>query len=145
MTSGENRAELAATAWRLMNDFVESNKRNGRLRDALKLGRGSRRVLVLLSLDQGPKSIGALAEQVGADPPYVTLVVNELEARGMLTRAPDPEDRRRKLVELTDTGQQAVGIAQAIIAEPPPALLDSLTEAELEQLTALLGRIDPKR
>jgi DNA-binding MarR family transcriptional regulator len=53
-------------------------------------------VLVLLSLDEGPKSIGALAEQVGADPPYVTLVVNELEALGMLTRGPRWSTRSRR-------------------------------------------------
>ena len=34
--------------------------------------------------------------------------VNDLEAEGLVARRPDPDDRRRALVELTDDGRLAL-------------------------------------
>jgi DNA-binding MarR family transcriptional regulator len=123
-----------------MQEFVLSQDPSPELRDTLRLGRGSGRVKTLLSLANGPRSLGDLAEMTGADAPYVTLIVNELEARGLVTRTPDTEDRRRKLVGLTTTGEHAVQTAQHIINRPPPSL-EALPKHELANLADLLDRL----
>jgi DNA-binding MarR family transcriptional regulator len=135
------REELAALAWARMQDIVLRNDRKAELRDALGLGRGSGRVKTLLGLTDGPLTLGAIAEMIGVDAPYATLIVNDLQARGLVVRAPAADDRRRKLVALTEAGEQAAHTAQAIVDRPPVALLERLSESELAQLAGLLGRL----
>jgi Winged helix DNA-binding domain len=77
---------------------------------------------------------------VGADPSYTTIIVNELQALGLLSRTPDAHDRRRKAVELTADGRAAMQKAQDIIARPPSALCD-LPAADLTRLRNILGRL----
>lgn len=137
-----SRRALATLAWTRMHNLVQGNNRDDQLRDELDLGRGSGRVRTLLGLSQGSLSLGALAETTRADPPYVTLIVNELQARGLVTRTSDPEDRRRKLVALTEAGQEAVRTAKSILYRPPHSFLAALSKAELQQLGELLDRLE---
>jgi DNA-binding MarR family transcriptional regulator len=65
-----------------MRNLVLAEDRTRELRDALGLGRGSGRVKLLLSLAGGALGLGDLSDITGVDAPYVTLIVNELEARG---------------------------------------------------------------
>ena len=108
--SGERRpaaepADLAASTWAIMSDFVRGFDPTEELRRTLALGRGSGRVKTLLGLADGPLSVAQLAQAVGADAPYTTLIVNELQALGLVSRTGDEHDRRRKLVALTERGQ----------------------------------------
>jgi DNA-binding MarR family transcriptional regulator len=66
--------------------------------------------------------------------------VNELQALGLLSRTPDARDRRRKKVELTAEGREAVGKAEDIIARPPRPLRD-LPADDLMLLYDILGRL----
>ena len=124
-----------------MQHLVLSQDRTRELRDALGLGRGSGRVKTLLSLADGPLSLGDLAEITGVDAPYTTLIVNELEARGLVTRTPAADDRRRKLVSLTRSGQDAVSTARGIINRPPTSL-ERLSMEKLHQLSAALSELN---
>ena len=63
-------------------------------------------VLYLLKRD-GPTAVSQLAESVGQSHPAVVRIVNELVKAGLAERTTDPDDRRRSLVGLTDTGQEA--------------------------------------
>ncbi|WP_307846346.1 MarR family winged helix-turn-helix transcriptional regulator [Actinospica durhamensis] len=133
-------SDPADEAWALMYRFVDAHGRRGELADALGFRLGGGRGKALLRLRQGPLTLSQLAQAVGADAPYTTLIVDKLEAHGLVERRPHPEDRRRKLVVLTDAGRHAVATAEAITLRPPPAL-SSLPARDLEQLTALLGRV----
>jgi DNA-binding MarR family transcriptional regulator len=124
-----------------MQHLVLSQDRTRELRDALGLGRGSGRVKTLLSLADGPLSLGDLAEITGVDAPYTTLIVNELEARGLVTRTPAADDRRRKLVSLTRPGQDAVSTARGIINRPPTSF-ERLSMEKLHQLSAALSELN---
>jgi DNA-binding MarR family transcriptional regulator len=135
------RQQLTRQVWTMMQDFVLAEDRTRELRGTLGLGRGTGRVKVLLSLAQGARSLGDLAAATGADRPYTTLIVNELEARGLITRTRDPDNRRRKLVALTDSGHVAVNSAREIITRPP-APLHALSKQELTQLSDALSRLN---
>jgi DNA-binding MarR family transcriptional regulator len=142
-------ADLAASTWATMSDFVRGFDPTEELRRTLALGRGSGRVKTLLGLADGPLSVARLAQAVGADAPYTTLIVNELQALGLVSRTGDEHDRRRKLVALTERGREAVDTAHGIIARPPDALR-ALSEEDLvhlrgilERLTSTTGRIGP--
>jgi DNA-binding MarR family transcriptional regulator len=110
------------------------------LRRTLGLGRGTGRVRALVSLASGPLSLAELAQAIGADASYTTIIVNELQALGLLSRTPDARDRRRKTVELTAAGRDAVRKAQDIIDRPPSPLSD-LPADDLLRLHDILGRL----
>jgi DNA-binding MarR family transcriptional regulator len=130
----------ASAAWLLMSDFVRSYDPADELRRELGLGRGAGRVRALVSLADGPLSLAELARAIGADASYTTIIVNELQALGLLSRSLDARDRRRKAVELTAAGRDATRKAQEIIARPPAPLAD-LPAAHLRRLREILGQL----
>jgi DNA-binding MarR family transcriptional regulator len=133
-------SSLASSAWALMSDFVHGHDPAEELRRELGLGRGAGRVRVLVSLAAGPLSLAELAQAVGADASYTTIIVNELEALGLLSRTQDARDRRRKTVELTPSGHDAMRKAQEIIARPPSPLRD-LPAGDLRRLQEILSQL----
>ncbi|WP_433891693.1 MarR family winged helix-turn-helix transcriptional regulator [Streptomyces sp. CA-111067] len=71
---------------------------------------------VLLRLDEDPvRSQAALAESIGADKTRIIDVLNDLEARGLLLRRPDPADRRVRLLSLTPEGRRTRDATQTAI------------------------------
>lgn len=64
---------------------------------------------VLGRLDRhGPLSVSDLAQAERVRPQSMAQTVGDLEADGLVERRPDPHDRRRALVELTDDGRIAL-------------------------------------
>jgi DNA-binding MarR family transcriptional regulator len=64
---------------------------------------------VLGRLDrEGAKSVSDLAAAERVRPQSMAQTVAELEADGYVERRPDPDDRRRAFVELTDAGRDAL-------------------------------------
>ena len=135
---GSRDADLARRAWRAMSDVILDHDRKVAVSEAL--GLSWTRVLALRRLAAQPLTLRALAERLAADPPYVTLMVDDLEKRGLAQRTPHPEDRRAKLVELTAAGRAAAERADAILDEPPAALHDVAPE-DLAALLRVLERV----
>ena len=119
-----------------MSDVVLDHDRKVAVSDAL--GLSWTRVLALRRLAPQPLTLRGLAERLAADPPYVTLMVDDLEKRGLVQREPHPEDRRAKLVQLTAAGRAAATRADAILDEPPAGL----REVPAEDLAAVLRVLD---
>jgi DNA-binding MarR family transcriptional regulator len=127
-------------AWALMRGFVEAHNRHGELAEALGFRLGGGRGKILFQLQERPMTLSELAEANGIDAPYVTLIIDKLEAQGLVQRQPHPDDRRRKLVKLTTAGHDAIATANAILLRPPSAI-GTLPADDLGQLTELLTRI----
>nr|WP_276613384.1 MarR family transcriptional regulator [Rothia koreensis] len=78
--------------------------------------------LVMLTLWQTEEaqSVGQIGELLGLDSGTLTPVLRRLEQRGLLERLRDPEDERRRLIALTETGAElrhdAEGVPEKIWA-----------------------------
>jgi DNA-binding MarR family transcriptional regulator len=131
-------ADLRRRAWRAMSGLVLDHDRKVAVSEAL--GLSFARVRALRRLATEPLTLRALAERLGADPPYVTLIVDDLEKRGLVRRMPHPEDRRAKLVELTAAGRGAAARADKILDDPPAALREVPAE-DLAVLVRVLERL----
>ena len=57
---------------------------------------------------EGLQSVSELAAAERIRPQSMAQTVSELEAEGLVTRRPDPDDRRRSLVGLTEAGTLAL-------------------------------------
>lgn len=135
-----NAADPVQQAWALMQRFVDSHSRRGELAEALGFRLGGGRGKVLFQLRDGPMTLSQLAQANGVDAPYATLIVDKLEAHGLVERQPHPDDRRRKLVTLTPAGHDAIATADAILLRPPEAI-STLGANDVRQLTQLLTRL----
>src|SRR3990170_8974027 len=61
---------------------------------------------VLLTLDQSSvRTQAALAEAIGADKSRIIPTLDELQGKGYIERRPDPDDRRVRLLAITDEGR----------------------------------------
>jgi DNA-binding MarR family transcriptional regulator len=130
--------DLPRRAWRAMSDLVLGHDRKVAVAEAL--GMSWTRVLVLRRLVAEPLTLRGLAERLSADPPYVTLMIDDLEQRGLVDRKPHPQDRRAKLVALTASGRAAAARADAMLDEPPAALRD-VPAKDLATLLRVLERL----
>jgi DNA-binding MarR family transcriptional regulator len=87
--------------------------------------------VVLLHLDERPvRTQAALADTVGADKTRIIAVLDDLTARGLIRRQPDPADRRARLLSITEAGRRARDAAQAAIQQQEERLLARLTPAQ---------------
>ncbi|MFG1808671.1 MarR family winged helix-turn-helix transcriptional regulator [Streptomyces sp. NPDC049040] len=79
---------------------------------------------VLLRLDAAPlRSQAALAEAIGADKTRIIEVLADLDERGLISRTPDPADRRVRLLALTPEGRRVRDAAQGAIQRREERLL----------------------
>lgn len=98
------------------------------------------RTKILRRLIAGPCSASELAERLGSDAPYISLTLRDLEERGFVDRTEDPEDRRRRIVELTDSGRAVAEHAVAIMKSPPDVFA-RLSAEELGELSRIVGKL----
>lgn len=83
--------------------------------------------VVLLNLTGEPiRTQAALADAIKADRTRIIEVLDDLQDRGLISRRPDPADRRARLLSLTDAGQAIRDRAQAEIQARENRLLATL-------------------
>jgi DNA-binding MarR family transcriptional regulator len=87
-----------------------------------------------------PISMRELAERLKSDPSNVTGLIDRLEARGLVERRPDPNDRRIKGLALTSSGAK---IRERLFARlyAAPRSLAELSERDQRTLKDVLQRI----
>jgi DNA-binding MarR family transcriptional regulator len=105
----------------------------------MKLSPGVIKTLVRLSKVDGV-SMGEMARGIGVDPSYITALVDDLDERGLARREPAPDDRRVKIIVLTDAGRALAEEIDAVLSVPPAAF-GALSPSELRQLRDLLDKV----
>lgn len=97
-------------------------------------------VLALSAGDARP-SQRDLAAYLRLDPSQVVALVDDLQSRGLVERQPDPADRRANVVVATDAGRKLFAQAAEGARTAELGIHAGLSEAERDQLTALLRRL----
>lgn len=91
--------------------------------------------------DEGEASQAELSRRTGIDPSDVVAAVNELLAKGFITRTRDPDDARRNVIALTRAGRAELRRLDAVVAGIQERFLAPLTNAERVQLLRMLEKL----
>ena len=102
------------------------------------VGLSAREFLVLGFATTEPLSQQDIARRLGIDPTVLVGVVDELERRRLVERRRDPDDRRRYLLAVTETGAELLAKAEQAATEATNAYLDPLDRTQRRQLGELL-------
>jgi DNA-binding MarR family transcriptional regulator len=135
---GRGETEVAERTWLSMCDLVLDNDRQRAVGEAL--GVSFARLKALRRLAWKPMTGRQLADALSTDPPHVSVIVDELEGKGLVERTPHPTDRRAKMLVVTPAGRRVAQKAERMIAEPPAALraLPAEDLAALDRIVAAL-------
>jgi DNA-binding MarR family transcriptional regulator len=88
-----------------------------------------------------PGSQQQAAQRLGIDRTTMVALLDTLERKGLVSRHPHAEDRRRNVVELTEHGQDITRSARVAAGEAEQEFLRPLTEAAGEQLRESLAAV----
>lgn len=96
---------------------------------------------VMLLIDAGGTTVTELARRAGMTKQSMAESVVTLERNGLVERMPHPDDRRAKLVRLTDEGWAALRAGFAAAAEIERRWTSLVGKDTVRDLTALLDRL----
>jgi len=98
----------------------------------------------------GTSNQGAIAQRIGIDRTMLTYLIDDLEKLDLVARRPDPQDRRSRLVVVTDKGRALWQERQESVGRVEDHLLSSLGPDDaaslrrlLRQAACNLDRLDP--
>ena len=108
--------------------------------DQVGLSLGQEMVLLTLA-EHEPRTMSELAGAAACEAPTMTSAVRRLEGAGLVSRAPDPADRRATLVTLTERGRQLLAPLQQGLGSLAESAVSQLSPDEVVPAVDLLQRL----
>lgn len=134
----DNRSDTALVALRRILRVTELNSRTL----AQKSDLTASQLLVLQRVaEQGSVLPSNMAKAIGLQQATVTVLVNKLEAAGLVTRRRDIEDRRRVWIELTAAGRATLEKSPDLLQNRFETGFAALEEWEQAMIIAALERV----
>lgn len=135
--SRAERADLGQALGSLLRRYLEG------ARQAVEDVPGGPRGFQVLSIaDEGACSNQAtIALRLGIDRTVMTYLVDDLEKAGLVTRRPDPADRRARQLVLTAKGTKALRALSKRIGDVERDVLGGLSDDEAQVFRSLLARV----
>jgi MarR family 2-MHQ and catechol resistance regulon transcriptional repressor len=94
-----------------------------------------------LLLHKGPLAVNVIGTKIGLTSGSMTTAIDRLATRGLVERTGDSEDRRTRLVHLTEDGRKLIRAAFARHRIDMDRLLSVLTEPEKDTAIRLLKKL----
>jgi DNA-binding MarR family transcriptional regulator len=105
-------------------------------------GINGRECAVLIVIDDAPPlSQLELARRMGVDRTTMVALIDELEAKALVARHPDPHDRRKNVIALTDAGRTTLREARTAHDHAEERFLDGLSEQDSAHLKRILRAV----
>lgn len=86
----------------------------------------------------GPSSVNALADHLGITKAAVSQLLDQLISAGLAVRSENPEDRRRKLIDITEKGHELVKRSMRTRNAWMADLVKEFSDEEREQILPAL-------
>lgn len=136
MSSARRLTELVDEVFRLSDAFARAGDQIVAEDDLT-----ASRWLTLGAVAHGPRSVAGIARRRGLRRQSASESVAQLEAAGLVERAPDPADARAPLVHLTEEGRRTLDRIRPRRLAWAERTSAAVTEAELAAAVDLLRRL----
>ena len=123
-----------------INDALEKRVNNHLRVSGLTMSQ-SWALMCLSAADRGILPLKALEKALGVAQPTCQGIVRRMEMKGLVTSFQSDEDRRIKLVSITEEGLEAARKAEEDVEELQASILSGLTEDEKAMFHSLLSKI----
>lgn len=97
--------------------------------------------LVFARISAAAASVNEIARHLGVTKQSAAAMIDALEADGYVARRPHPGDRRARLVELTDRGEEVTRLAAAAATQETAALADAIGNPQADIVLDALRRL----
>jgi DNA-binding MarR family transcriptional regulator len=98
--------------------------------------------IVLSALDRSPiRTQAALAEAIHADKTRIIPTLDELQEQGYIERTPDPDDRRARLLAITESGRSVKDAVQVAIQRGEERWLGQLSADDRDIFLRVLRQL----
>ncbi|MFY9265747.1 MAG: MarR family winged helix-turn-helix transcriptional regulator [Solirubrobacterales bacterium] len=94
---------------------------------------------VIEELGDAPQQ--SIANRLAIDRSDMVAIIDKLQSLGMVTRARDPQDRRKQIIRLSVKGRRVFTRASKSLTAADNEFLTSLTKAQREQIRSSLARL----
>lgn len=98
-------------------------------------------ILHAISIDAGPCTLMEVAGRVGLEAPSIVGAMAKIEADGFIERQQDGNDRRSRLIYLTDKGQAAVAAMAAVVREQRERIWRGIPDADVDAMLRVLAQL----
>jgi MarR family transcriptional regulator, transcriptional regulator for hemolysin len=130
-----NPLRIVGHAYRTFARIVDAQ-----LRD---LGLAMSQLPVLILLKQGkPLPQAELARIARVEQSSMAQLLNRMERDGLIARLVDPEDRRSRLISLTERASRRMHKGKSIMDATVKIALQGLSDADIERLGQIMRRIN---
>lgn len=124
------------------NKFIELNNmmdcvskyKNVYLKKCSTIGRMECALLDYLSKEGKPEFMNTLSKHLAVSHSRITRIVDNLVKKNMVTRFPDPEDRRRWCTEITQSGLEITSISSIKEIELQNRILEKIPEKKIANM-----------
>lgn len=103
--------------------------------------RGEHFVMKYIAHHSGKVIPSEISNEMGISTARIAAALNNLEAKGLVTRRIDASDRRRILVELTSEGQAHIAQHEKIVLDTIAGTLKNIGEEDTVELLRILKKI----
>ena len=93
------------------------------------------------AIDRTGAPLSQIITELGVSKQAAGQLVDTLVARGYLERSPDPDDRRRLTITLTERGHAAAATVRAAVEQVDAALTDAVGAEYVAHTRATLGAL----
>ncbi|WPX08665.1 MarR family winged helix-turn-helix transcriptional regulator [Anaerocellum danielii] len=99
-------------------------------------------VIMVLSENSQPMTMKDIASELGISPSTLTGIVDKLVEKGIVKREPDPQDRRKIQVFLTEEGKNIVEKVNEFRTRVLEPILKNLSPEEINLLKKIIQKIN---
>jgi MarR family 2-MHQ and catechol resistance regulon transcriptional repressor len=133
-TSGTHLWLVLAKAFHVMQQHAQHSL------EGIDMGLSDFAILETL-LNRGPQPVNTIGQRIRLTSGAVTTAVDRIQARGLVVRRSDPNDRRARIVTLTPAGTKCIGAIFGQHKEAMDRLADGLTRSERATLIELIKKL----
>ncbi|MEP9380006.1 MarR family transcriptional regulator [Aquabacter sp. CN5-332] len=94
-----------------------------------------------LAVEEPSLSVNALASHLHLSGAFVTTITNKLARRGLVTKTPDTQDRRRVQLQVTDKGRALLSSLAPVQRRVNDVEFDCLSKEDFQLLLPLVERL----